>query len=276
MKNNNTKNNIMNHKDAREASDERAEIGKIHITDIAMTTSNNYSVIDSLMCILELFTVKRADVSVCDLAEDLQGYLFQWTKEYGNAMDGWKDSVMFGGKYKNAPEVETKPALENHTLQILANKLSHILASDKLTDEAKDAFGSIIFNAGNEVNLAVDDPELVKIAFPKIIKALPFEYGKAIVHALTALLDSNLVSPIESELTQYEIRFNSAMLDLFGEPGENQRFNKLAADISAVLKNPLTPKRVYNALADELNETFADTDSPEWILGNLKKLREDE
>ncbi len=98
----------MNHKDAREASDERAEIGKKHITDIAMTCGNDYTVIDSLMCIIELFAVKRADVSVCDLAEDLQSYLFQWTKEYGNAMDGWKDSVMFGDKYKDAPEGETK------------------------------------------------------------------------------------------------------------------------------------------------------------------------
>jgi hypothetical protein len=77
MKNNNTDNNIMNHKDALEKADEQAELGKKYITDIAMTCSNDYTVIDSLMQILELFTVKDADVSVCDLAEDLQGYLFQ-------------------------------------------------------------------------------------------------------------------------------------------------------------------------------------------------------
>ncbi len=67
----------MNHKDALEKADEQAELGKKYITDIAMTCSNDYTVIDSLMQILELFTVKDADVSVCDLAEDLQGYLFQ-------------------------------------------------------------------------------------------------------------------------------------------------------------------------------------------------------
>jgi hypothetical protein len=110
MKNNNTENYIMNHKDAMEAADEQAELGKKYITDIAMTCSNDYTVIDSLMQILELFTVKDADVSVCDLAEDLQGYLFQWTKEYGNAMDGWKDSVMFGTKYKDAPGESLKPS----------------------------------------------------------------------------------------------------------------------------------------------------------------------
>jgi hypothetical protein len=110
MKNNNTENNIMDYDDTVKADIKRAEIGKKHITDIAMTTSNNFLVIDSLMCILELFTVKDADVSVGDLAEDLQGYLFQWTKEYGNAMDGWKDSVMFSTKYKDASGESLKPS----------------------------------------------------------------------------------------------------------------------------------------------------------------------
>ncbi len=122
MKNNNTENNIMNHKDALEKADEQAELGKKYITDIAMTCSNDYTVIDSLMQILELFTLKDADASVCDLAEDLQGYLFQWTKEYGNALDGWKDSVMFGDKYKNASE-----NAENESLEILAGHLSAIM-----------------------------------------------------------------------------------------------------------------------------------------------------
>ncbi len=106
MKNNNTENNIMDYKDALEAADERAETGKKHITDIAMTCSNDYTVIDSLMCILELFTVKDADVRVGDLAEELQDYLFRWTKEYGNSIDAWKDSVLYGTKYK---EVEDDP-----------------------------------------------------------------------------------------------------------------------------------------------------------------------
>jgi hypothetical protein len=103
MKNNNTENNIMNYKAALEAADERAEIGKKHITDIAMTCSNDYTVIDSLMCILELFTAKDADSSVRDLAAELQDYLFRWTKEYGNSVDAWKDSVLYGTKYKDAP-----------------------------------------------------------------------------------------------------------------------------------------------------------------------------
>ncbi len=132
----------MNHKDALEAADERAEIGKKHITDIAMTTSNNFSVIDSLMCILELFTVKNADVSVCDLAEDLQGYLFQWTKEYGNAMDGWKDSVMFGDKYKDAPGESLKSS-------DTAKQVSALLNNPNLPEPIKEGLADGLLDLFN-------------------------------------------------------------------------------------------------------------------------------
>ncbi len=131
MKNNNTENNIMDYDDAVNADIKRAEIGKKYITDIAMTCSNDYTVIDSLMQILELFTVKDADVSVCDLAEDLQGYLFQWTKEYGNAMDGWKDSVLYGTKYKDAPGESLKPS-------DAAKQVSDLLNNPNLPEPIKD------------------------------------------------------------------------------------------------------------------------------------------
>ncbi len=142
MKNNNTENNIMNYKDALEAADERAEIGKKHITDIAMTTSNNFSVIDSLMCILELFTVKDADVSVRDLANELQDYLFRWTKEYGNAMDGWKDSVMFGTKYKDASGESLKPSNT-------AKQVSDLLNNPDLPEPIKDGLADGLLDLFN-------------------------------------------------------------------------------------------------------------------------------
>ncbi len=142
MKNNNTENNIMNYKDALEAADEQAELGKKYITDIAMTCSNDYTVIDSLMQILELFTVKDADVSVCDLAEDLQGYLFQWTKEYGNAMDGWKDSVMFGTKYKDASGESTETS-------DLAKQLSDLLNNPDLPEPIQDGLKDAILDTFN-------------------------------------------------------------------------------------------------------------------------------
>jgi hypothetical protein len=131
MKNNTTENNIMNYKDALEAADEQVEIGKKHITDIAMTCSNDYTVIDSLMCILELFTGKDADSSVCDLANGLQDYLFRWTKEYGNSVDAWKDSVLYGTKYKDAPGESLNPS-------DTAKQVSDLLNNPDLPEPIRD------------------------------------------------------------------------------------------------------------------------------------------
>jgi hypothetical protein len=227
MKNNNTENNIMNYKDALEAADEQSELGKKYITDIAMTCGNDYTVIDSLMCILELFAVKDADVSVRDLVAELQDYLFRWTKEYGNSVDAWKDSVLYGTKYKDAPAPEAQTqseqpkakTLAEHHLQIMANKISHIMRSNKVSDDAKDAFHSIIVDASNEArtNVGVSNPEVIKIAFPLLIESLECDYGRGVVHSLTSLLDSSLVHSIEDELRQYEKRFDGRDSELGGK-----------------------------------------------------------
>jgi hypothetical protein len=51
----------------------------------------------------------------------------------------------------------------------------------------------------------------------------------------------------------------------------DQDTEDLAELLSKVMKHPKMPTNLYNLLSDELIETSADTDSPEWILGNLKK-----
>jgi hypothetical protein len=161
MKNNNTENNIMNYKDALEAADERAETGKKHITDIAMTTSNNFLVIDSLMCILELFTVKDADVRVGDLANELQDYLFRWTKEYGNSIGAWKDSVMFGDKYKDASGESLKPSdTAKQVSDLLNNPDLPEPIRDGLQDGLLDLFNSHINQS--EFNDYEKSPEYVE------------------------------------------------------------------------------------------------------------------
>jgi hypothetical protein len=103
------------------------------------------------------------------------------------------------------PEAET---LADHHLQIMANKISHILKSDKVSGDAKEALQSILCEMSNEANLGLDSPELIKTSFPLLVGSLEFEHGKGFVHALRALLDSGLVSPIEDELRQYEKRFD--------------------------------------------------------------------
>jgi hypothetical protein len=57
---------------------------------------------------------------------------------------------------------------------------------------------------------------------------------------------------------------------------ESDELENLAVQISKVMKNPLIPTRLYNAMSDELTAVIADSDSPEWILGNLKKQSAEE
>ncbi len=64
------------------------------------------------------------------------------------------------------------------------------------------------------------------------------------------------------------------VLDLSAQSEDCQRLNKLAVSLSEVMNNPLTPPVIYNNLSDVLIEIPFDTNSPEWILGNLKKMRE--
>jgi hypothetical protein len=54
-------------------------------------------------------------------------------------------------------------------------------------------------------------------------------------------------------------------------PGESSELENLAVKISEVMKNPLTPTKLYNVMSDELSHVTGFADSPEWILGNLKQ-----
>jgi signal recognition particle GTPase len=54
---------------------------------------------------------------------------------------------------------------------------------------------------------------------------------------------------------------------------ESESLETLAKQISAIMKNPLVPERLYNAMTDELVENDIDSDSPEYILGNLREQK---
>ena len=116
---------------AQKERDEKTTRGKNLITDIAMSCSNDFTVIDSLMEILELFSIKDSSVMIGDMVEDLQHHLFIWTKEYGNSLDAWKDSVLYGTKYKDAPgeSLETRDA---------AKQISELLNNPDLPEPIRD------------------------------------------------------------------------------------------------------------------------------------------
>ena len=168
--------------------------------------------------LLELQTESKAFVSDAQFRENMR-FLVQiseafteWLPDYSHAMHNEVFGMNEAEKPLNspAPEVEQPKAktLDEHHLQIMANKLSHILGSDKVSGDAKEALQSILCEMSNEANLGLDSPEIIKTSFPLLVGSLEFEHGKGFVHALRALLDSGLVSPIEDELRQYEKRFD--------------------------------------------------------------------
>jgi hypothetical protein len=152
------------HEEAQKEQDEKAERGKSLICDIAMMCSNDYAVIDSLMEILELFTVPHSQVNIGDLAEELQAYAFIWTKEHGDGFSRWKESVLSGEKYQTNPG---KQFNENQAGD-LAKQISGLLNDpsvpeplrESLADGLNDLYNSNIDQT--EVNAHQKSPEYIE------------------------------------------------------------------------------------------------------------------
>ncbi len=81
---------------------------------------------------------------------------------------------------------------------------------------------------------------------------------------------------IQEAITEWMPDYSSALFDganTTEQPEDCQRLNKLAVHFSAIMKDPLTPPEIYNVLGEHFVHVTADTDSTEWILGNLKKMQ---
>ena len=149
--------------------------------------------------------------------------------------------------------MKNNSTVENY-LQITAQKLRHVLESDVVSDAKKEIVGDIIISLANEAGLGVDDPKIIEYSFPLMIDAVGNDYARAIIHSLEAIFDYSM--------------------PVINVPEKLGELEKLAAQISEVLRNPLLPKQLYNVWSDELTENPHDTDSKEWILGNLKRQNE--
>ena len=77
---------------------------------------------------------------------------------------------------------------QKETLSDIARQLEMALTSDKTSQGVKDCLETIIFDASNEAGLPLSDFTLIREAFPKIIEALPKDYGRGIYHSLHAIL----------------------------------------------------------------------------------------
>lgn len=188
---------------------------------------------------------------------------------------------------------QSKPETANeHMFRVTANKIRHALASDKIPTSSKHAIEDIISDATAESDVYIFHPDLVKLAFPMIMRELDFNYGKGILHSIQNILETLPVELVE-ELKQYEKRFDSKpeteekeVLDLSEMCGEFLRTNEATAGekpiplsvlLSAVMKHPETPKPIYEALGDILIELPEDiSERPEIIQETLNRLKESE
>jgi hypothetical protein len=243
--------------------------------------------------VIDIFMPRPFDINPSAIAEDLLHYIFTHTDLHNHNYRKWLADNFVDLEEMSAasesPEVETQPeqpkarTLAEHHLQIMANKISHILRSDKVSDDARAAFSNIIFNAANESNIGVDEPELIKISLPLIVNSLEFEYGRGVVSSLSAILDSSLVDSVEDELRQYEKRFDGRDSEFDGSPSEpdvldvsDSSMEDLAQKLSDIMHDPHLPEKIHNCLADELAGNCIDFRTPESILGNLKELNKTE
>ncbi len=155
----------------------------------------------------------------------------------------------------------TKTAKQNQrrTLEQISQQVEMALMSDKTADAVKDCFQTILYEAANEANISLNeifdnDFSRVRATLPKVIEKLGDDYGRGFLHAIHAIIQHD---------TDAFQKFYDERLDKDTED--------LANLLSQVMKHPKMPTKLYNVMTDELVENTLDTDSPEWILGNLKK-----
>jgi hypothetical protein len=143
---------------------------------------------------------------------------------------------------------------QRRSLEQISHQIEMAMASDETPQGVKDCLYSIIFEASNEAGLPLGDMSLVRAAFPNIIENLNYDYGRGVYHSIHTILIHNT--------TAFQKFFDDKL---------DQDVEHLADLLSSVMKHPKIPPYLYNVLSSELIEVSADTDSPDWILANLKK-----
>ena len=141
------------------------------------------------------------------------------------------------------------------TLEQISQQVEMAFASENVSDDVKECLKTIIIEASIEADMCLNDFSLVRSALPNIIEKLSFEYGRGVLHSIHAI-----------------IQFNTDAFQKFYEDKLDQDTEDLANLLSQVMKHPKIPQKLYNVMTDELVENDVDTDSPEWILGSLKKM----
>jgi hypothetical protein len=145
------------------------------------------------------------------------------------------------------------------TLEQISQQVEMAFTSKKVSDDVKECLKTIVWEAANEADLPLgeifdNDFSRVRATLPKIIEKLGEGCGRGYVHSIRAIIE-----------------YNTDAFQKFYDEKLDEDTEDLANLLSKVMKHPKMPTKLYNLLSDEFVETSADTDSPEWILANLKK-----
>jgi hypothetical protein len=149
---------------------------------------------------------------------------------------------------------------QRRTLEQISHQVEMALASENVSDDVKECLKTIICEAASEANISLNeifdnDFSRVRATLPKVIEKLGVDYGRGVLDSIHAI-----------------IQFNTDAFQTFYDDRLDQDTEDLADLLSQVMKHPKMPARLYNVLGEHLIEIPCDTtDSPEWILANLKK-----
>jgi hypothetical protein len=167
---------ISAHEQAQNEDDARLEKSENLITEIITRSGNDFTVVDCLLELLELFVVKESKVSTIDLAEELQPTLFAWTRQHDEGFENWRESVLTG-EYKTASETSegvqicpsTNTPSESTETDDLAKQISDVLKNPNLPVEL---YNAILEGADDIINTT---PSVMDERFetsPEYIKAV--------------------------------------------------------------------------------------------------------
>jgi hypothetical protein len=149
---------------------------------------------------------------------------------------------------------------QRRSLEQISQQVEIAFASENVSDDVKECLKTIICEAASEANISLseifdDDFSRVRATLPKVIEKLGVDYGRGFLYAIHAI-----------------VQYNTDAFQTFYDDRLDQDTEDLANLLSRVMKHPKMPARLYNVLGEHLIEIPCDTtDSPAWILANLKK-----
>ncbi len=156
-------------------------------------------------------------------------------------------------------EAKTISQNERRSLEQISQQVEIAFASENVSDDVKECLKTIICEAANEANISLseifdNDFSRVRATLPKVIEKLGVDYGRGFLHAIHAI-----------------VQYNTDAFQTFYDDRLDQDTEDLASLLARAMKHQKMPTQLYNLLADQFTEVSGDTDSPEWILANLKK-----